>query len=204
MQISYSFGMKIPKFTSDQSQQPTDRSGNLSEGGKSGKQFSELYDRYWTKVFHFASLYLREKEDIKDTVQEVFVKLWESGRIFDDYKNIENYLFIVTRNHIFNLKRHRSFNEDSFELTLQNAVDQHYDISGEIETENMRQMIDMLIGAMPPQRQRVFNLSRKECFTNRQIAQELSISEKMVEKHIHLALKYLKQNMTLFSVFLTL
>lgn len=170
--------------------------------GASGQLFSDLYERYWAKVYHFASLYLRDREEIKDVVQEIFLKLWESGRLNDDYKNIENFLFIVTRNHVFNLKRRKSFNEDFFELTLQTALNQPYDIAPEIETENMRQLLDSLIESMPPQRQRVFNLSRKECLTNRQIAEELSISEKMVEKHISQALKFLRANLSLFSIFM--
>lgn len=193
--------MKAAKISQDPSDRKSHQYTHIE--GESGRVFSELYERYWPKVFHFASLYLKNKEEIRDTVQEIFLKLWESGKLFDDYKNIENYLFIVTRNHVFNLKRNKSFNEDYFELTLQSAIDQPYDISSEVETENIRQLLDTLIEVMPAQRQRVFNLSRKECLTNRQVAQQLNISETMVERHIQLALKYLRANMHLFSIFIS-
>lgn len=166
--------------------------------------FAELYERYWSKVYHFAALYLRDEEEIKDAVQEIFLKLWDSQRFLKEFDNIENFLFIITRNHVFNRKRHKSFNNDFFELTLRNASELSYDISTDIDTENMRQLIDKLIEAMPPQRRTVFNLSRKECLTNRQIALQLSISEKTVEKHIQLSLKYLRNNLLIFFIFWSL
>ena len=62
--------------------------------------FAELYERYWSKVYHFAALYLRDEEEIKDAVQEIFLKLWDSQRFLKEFDNIENFLFIITRNHV--------------------------------------------------------------------------------------------------------
>lgn len=169
--------------------------------GSEERIFAELYERYWAKVYHFAALYLRDEEEIKDAVQEIFLKLWDSQRFLKEFNNIENFLFIITRNHVFNRKRHKSFNNDYFELTLRNASEMSYDISTDIDTENMRQLIDELIEAMPLQRRTVFNLSRKEYLTNRQIALRLSISEKTVEKHIQLSLKYLRKSLLIFVLY---
>jgi RNA polymerase sigma-70 factor (ECF subfamily) len=48
---------------------------------------------------------------------------------------------------------------------------------------------------MPPQRQRVFVLSRFKHKTNKEIAQILNVSEKTVEVHITLALKQLREKL---------
>ena len=60
----------------------------------------------------------------------------------------------------------------------------------------------MLIAELPPRRQEIFNLSRKENKTYKEIAELLDISEKTVENQIREALKYLRQNITLLSLFL--
>ena len=46
---------------------------------------------------------------------------------------------------------------------------------------------------MPPQRRKVFLMSRRESLSNKEIAQKLSLSEKTVERHITLALTDLRK-----------
>ena len=57
--------------------------------------------------------------------------------------------------------------------------------------DTMRKL-ELLIKQMPPVRQRVFRLSRLNCYSYHEIAQMLSISPKTVENHINLALKFIK------------
>lgn len=40
--------------------------------------FTFVYDHYWRKVYRFSEIYLNDDEEIKEAVQEVFIKLWES------------------------------------------------------------------------------------------------------------------------------
>ena len=64
--------------------------------------FACLYRRYWRKVYHFTSLYITSGADVEEVVQDVFVKLWENRARIDESQSIEGYLFIITRNHVFN------------------------------------------------------------------------------------------------------
>jgi len=56
--------------------------------------------------------------------------------------------------------------------------------------------IEKEVKYLPPQCRSVFELSRKENKTNREIAQVLGISEKTVEGHLTKAIKYLKVGLT--------
>ena len=55
---------------------------------------------------------------------------------------------------------------------------------------------------LPPRRREIFNLSRKEQKSYKEIAILLNISEKTVENQISEALKYLKKNITLLLLFI--
>ena len=59
-----------------------------------------------------------------------------------------------------------------------------------------------LIDELPPRRREIFNLSRKEQKSYKEIAILLNISEKTVENQISEALKYLKKNITLLLLFI--
>ena len=61
-----------------------------------------------------------------------------------------------------------------------------------------------LISELTPRQQEVFHLSREEHLSYKEIAIRLSISEKTVERHINEALKFLRKNIYLFFIFLSL
>ena len=67
--------------------------------------FAFLYSHYWKQVYNFTKLYFTASMDIEEIVQEVFVKVWESHHFLDENKSFEGYLFIITRNVIFNHSR---------------------------------------------------------------------------------------------------
>lgn len=63
--------------------------------------FTFLYEHYWRKVYRFSEIYLTDKDEIKEVVQDVFIKLWESRAQINENKDIDGLLFIMTRNVIF-------------------------------------------------------------------------------------------------------
>ncbi|MFT4073485.1 MAG: RNA polymerase sigma-70 factor [Dysgonamonadaceae bacterium] len=157
--------------------------------------FEEIYLLYWHRVFHFASLYINNKEEVKEIVQEVFIKLWESKRFLQEGKDLKSYLFIITRNHVFNKSRSNYFNSGFYQQTIDNALEYSYCIETDLEAKELEGLIEQLICEMPKQRQKIFTLSRKEHKKYKEIASILGISEKTVERHINEAIKYIKKKL---------
>ena len=56
---------------------------------------------------------------------------------------------------------------------------------------------DRLIDLMPARQRQVFNMSRREHKSYREIAEELNLSQKTVEAHMHEALRFLRDNLAL-------
>lgn len=171
----------------------------LKTGNK--ESFTVLYKQYWSQVYNFSRLYLTSREAAEEVVQEVFVKVWESREFIREDDNFKGLLFIITRNLIFNQSR-KNFNEDFYKMSVLSAMEQSYDMEAEIDTQNLREYIDQLIAELPPQRQLIFNMSRKKQMSYREIAEQLNISEKTVENQIGSAIKFLKHNLILLSTFL--
>lgn len=158
--------------------------------------FTALYNQYWKQVYSFCRLYVF-KEEAEEVTQEVFVKLWADHTSINEDSNFEGYLFIVTRNLIFNRSR-KSVYEDTLKMTLLAAFNESYEFEEEVSTNNLKEYIDKLIEKMPSQRQLIFNLSRKEFLNYREIAAKLNISEKAVEQSIGRSIRYLKKIITSF------
>ncbi|WP_293717012.1 RNA polymerase sigma-70 factor [uncultured Parabacteroides sp.] len=166
----------------------------------SKEAFTTLYKKYWKQVYNFSRLYLTSQEVAEEVVQEVFIKVWESRDFVREEDNFKGLLFIITRNLIFNMHR-KNVNEDFYKITVLSAMESSYDIEEEIEAKNLSEYIDMLIAELPPRRREIFNLSRKENKGYKEIAILLNISEKTVENQISEALKYLRKNIVLLSLF---
>lgn len=140
-------------------------------------------------------------ETMEEGVQEVFVKVWETRDFLRADDNFKGYLFIITRNLIFNQFR-KSFNENAYKLTVLSAAMDYYDMEDELSAADLKEFIKRMVGGLPPRQQEVFKMSRDEHLTYKEIATRLNISEKTVERHINEAIKFLKKNIMLYLIFI--
>lgn len=171
----------------------------LKQGSK--EAFTTLYKQYWKQVYNFSRLYLTNQSAAEEVVQEVFIKIWETREFVREEDHFKGLLFIITRNLVFNQHR-KSLNEDFYKVTVLAAMEETYDVEEEIDAKNLREYIDILIVELPPRRREIFNLSRKEHKSYKEIALQLNISEKTVEHQISEALKYLRKNITMLLLFI--
>ncbi len=163
--------------------------------------FSAMYKLYWEKVYNFSRLYLASSEDVAEIVQEVFIKLWETRHLIDEEQSFEGFLFIITRNQIFNYSRKR-LNYSFLKMTVMQSIEKSYEEEDQLEIADLKKHLSVLISQLPERQQEIFRLSREQHMTYKQIAEQLSISEKTVEYHMTAALKYLRKNLYLLSLFL--
>ena len=147
--------------------------------------FTFVYDHYWRKVYRFSEIYLNDDEEIKEAVQEVFIKLWES------------------RNTIFDYFR-KSLNKVTMKITALEVAEKIAISDETLEVKDLLEYIWKLVSLLPPRQQEVFIMSRKQQMTNKEIAEQLDISEKAVERNIYFALKFIKKNLNLFIFFITI
>lgn len=163
--------------------------------------FKQLYDHYWNKVYHFATLYLVDSFECEDVTQAAFVKLWEKRGSLCSEKDIDGLLFIIIRNLVFSQHR-RSINERAVKKMLKDASVVDESIEAQIDAKDLAEYIDVLAANLPPRQRQAFVLSRKEGLSNKEIASIMNISVKGVERNIDLALKFIRRNLPLFIVFL--
>ncbi|MEM6526141.1 MAG: sigma factor-like helix-turn-helix DNA-binding protein, partial [Bacteroidota bacterium] len=64
----------------------------------------------------------------------------------------------------------------------------------------LAEQVDELVGKLPPRCQEVYQLSRVDGLSHREIAQHMSITMAGVNKHISKALHYLKENLTDYHI----
>jgi RNA polymerase sigma-70 factor (family 1) len=165
--------------------------------------FAEIFERYNDVLFAHAYNKLRNKEEARDIVQDVFVRFWNKREQIELKSNLSGYLYVMVRNSIFSLISHKnvvtyyatSFNQFKYEAE---AITDHL-----VREKQLAAIIAAEIAALPPRMREVFELSRKENLSNRQIAERLGLSEFTVADQIKKALRVLRLRIGLVLVIAT-
>ncbi len=154
--------------------------------------YKALFGLYYARFVHFAQKLTGDRQAAKDLVQEAFMKVWTNRDKLNETLSIEDYLFILVKRAAINFIRDRKFAET---LTQELGERIGGDASSDrpAETRDLIRSIHTCVEKMPPQRRKVFLMSRRESLSNKEIAQKLSLSEKTVERHITLALTDLRK-----------
>lgn len=161
---------------------------------KSGDQaaFAEIYERFWSVLFLHARNLLRENEEARDIVQELFTSLWNKGASLELNTSLSAYLYKAVRNKVFDhLKRKKVMND--YLQSLNEFMSESALIPDAlIREKELAAIIESGISALPPKMREVFELSRKQHLSYQQIAEKLDISEHTVKSQVSNALRILR------------
>jgi RNA polymerase sigma-70 factor (family 1) len=160
----------------------------------------ELFVYYYPRLYHFSKNILKVENDIDDILQEVFVNIWLNRQNIYNAETFNAYIFTITKNKVLNLirsnHRDRTFKED---MILHSGAE-GYHTSNQVEFNEVVKGLNLGVAGLPEKRQKVFILSRNRGLSNKDISQQLNISEKTVEDHITHAIKHIKKTMKTLGV----
>jgi RNA polymerase sigma-70 factor (family 1) len=163
--------------------------------------FQELFERYGPRIYQFSYSYLRDREDSEELVQDVFLKIWEKRESLDRSKNIKAFIFKIAVNSLYDLIRRKNIENAYKDFAAANFVQTTDHTWHKVIFDEMLENLDRLVKQMPPERQRVFKLSREEGLTSDEIARKLNLSKRTVENQLYRAVAFLKKNYTTESLF---
>ena len=154
--------------------------------------FSEIYDRFIFILLNHAYNKTRNREEAKDVVHEVFTMLWSKRYDLNLNSSLSGFLYTSVRNIILNQFAHKGV-QNRYLGSLEQFASQHTTITDHLVREKqLSAMIEREISSLSPKMREVFQLSRREHLTHREISEKLDISEQTVSKHMTNALKILR------------
>lgn len=161
----------------------------ISRGDR--EAFGALYERYHKQLYYLSIKYLKEKSLAEDAVQDVFVKLWGRRDSIDADKSIRGLLFVSLRNDIMNKIEKSSrriltaFESDdqrkSSDDVFLNYLEKEYE---GLYKESLRKL---------SKRQREIFELKVSGLTNKEIADQLVISENTVKVHYYHGTKFIRE-----------
>ena len=165
--------------------------------------YEEIYLRYWSLLFRHGRKMLRNDDEAKDLVQDVFSVLWMNGKDLVLKTNFSAYLYSVLRYKIFDLIDKNKVRTDYLN-SLENFIEENsYSSDYLVREKQMEALIEQEINALPEKMRKVFELSRKSNMPYKEIAKTLDITNNTVKKQINNALRILrtKLGVIIFTLF---
>jgi RNA polymerase sigma-70 factor (ECF subfamily) len=167
------------------------------------KAYKKLFFKFHGRLVLFANKFTGDLQISQDLVQDAFLNLWKT---YDSQTKVESpkaYLFQAVKNSCLNHQRHLKIKYsveeklvskiNSLEKSVYYAQDDPYQSLLELELERK---IEETVDTMPDKCRQVYKMSRHNFLKNKQIANKLGISVKMVEKHISKALLIMRTGLS--------
>jgi RNA polymerase sigma-70 factor (ECF subfamily) len=158
--------------------------------------FGQLYDRYFTRVFHFVARRLRNRADTDETVQEVFVNVFASIDSYRGEAPFGAWVFGLTRRTVASRFKKRTpsllpLADDEME-SASHAVTRDPDPYELYElTERLARLEDAAATELTEEQRQLFELHHLENRSIQEIAGLLRKSEDAVKSHLYRARKVL-------------
>lgn len=152
--------------------------------------FTELYNRYWQKLYAIAYNRLKETQTAEDIVHDVMAGLW-SSREKISIELLENYLATATKYAVLGKLRKKE-RERQFQNSLHQTPVFELQIEEKLHYKKILEVIKTEVELLPERCRLIFKCSREEGKPVKQIARELNISPKTVENQLTKAIKQLR------------
>ncbi|MGE8376848.1 MAG: RNA polymerase sigma factor [Sphingobacterium sp.] len=161
------------------------------------KAFAVIYQRYSMPLYAHANRFIRNREETKDILQKVFVKIWSIRNKLPKDIKLSSYLYQIVKNELINYISHSKVVDKYLESMSSYASTYVADTDHVIREKQLQDIIEREIQNLPEKMREIFQLSRKQYLSHKEIAEKLGISEKTVKNQISNALNLLRHKLPL-------
>lgn len=161
----------------------------LSQGSEVA--FTNMYNQYKNNVYSTALRITKSKIQAEEAVQDIFLKIWQNRENLAEVTHFENYLYIISRNHLFNsIKKIARETSQIAEFNQKEAG--IIDTDSNIKDEQYNTILNQIVEQLPPQQQKVYQMAKIDGLSHQKIGEDLGISTETVKKHMAQALKFIR------------
>ena len=158
--------------------------------------FERLYNMYSGKLYNFimrissGNQYMSE-----EVVQSAFIRVWEVRERVEPESSFISFLCTIAKNLLMNMYQRQTVEYVYNEYLKNTGVDRDSQTEESIDLRFLNEYIDSLAEELPAQRKKIFILSKRQNYTNKEIAEMMGISESTVATQLSLAVKFMREQL---------
>lgn len=170
---------------------------DIVEGIAEGDEmaFESLFKSFFAELSVYATRFVEDMENAEEIVQDIFFNLWNNRAKLNINTSIKAYLYTTVRNTCLNLIKHKKVESKYREYFSRQLHEDELRPEDWMEGNELQEKINSALEQLPPERKKVFMMSRFENLKYKEIAEKLNISIKTVENQMGKALKFLREEL---------
>lgn len=157
--------------------------------------FEELYSRYWKRLYVVAANRLANVHDAEEIVQDIFTSLWiRRNDVEISEGGLGKYLTVSVKYRVIKTLGKYAVRQNYVQSRDQASL---IDDSTQewLAFEELKEELAKYVELLPDKCRLVYKMSRHLGYSQKQIANELQLSEKTVEAHLGKASKILRSKL---------
>ena len=155
--------------------------------------FDRLFWCYNQRLYHFALSILKNNEDARDVVQEVFLRVWKNRENLEEQSSLQSFLFTISYNIIVDTMRKKVSDRNFRDYLQKNAIGKESQVEKEVEFNELRTIYNNAVEELPLERKKIYKLHRFENMKYEEIADQLELSVNTVRSQMYKAISYLRK-----------
>jgi RNA polymerase sigma-70 factor (ECF subfamily) len=165
------------------------------------REFEANFHEYYEALHRYAFSLIRDSEEAKDIVQQVFIKFWEKTEDLEVHASVKSYLYRSVYHQCLNKVRDQKVRLRHAAGVLKENTEAVF--LDETVAKETQARILQAIESLPAQCGIIFKKSRFEEKKYGEIAAELNLSVKTVEAQMSKALKLMREKLLIILAFMS-
>jgi len=166
--------------------------------------FSHFYKHNYQRLYSYAISLGMDEEQVRDIIQELFIKLYMKPQLIREVSTIRSFLFVSIKNAFINQinfkRKHVNYEYiENFELSY---CVENTKLEDEEEVKRIKDKVDEIISCLTPRQKEIIYLRFLQQMEYDEIAQIMDMSEQAARNLIYRAMEKARKNNTDFTFFL--
>jgi RNA polymerase sigma-70 factor (ECF subfamily) len=110
--------------------------------------YSEIIQRYQSKLSHYLKKFIRDNDELEDVLQSVFIKAYKNLNSFNINKRFSPWIYRIAHNEAINHLKKNSKYSLSLDDSEYDVIDEKLDINKDLDEELTREKINLALSSI--------------------------------------------------------
>ncbi|MFS4455698.1 RNA polymerase sigma-70 factor [Maribacter sp. 2304DJ31-5] len=168
------------------------------------KVYENFFNNNYESLVIYANGYLFDQQASEDTVQDVFIYVWENAARMNITTSLRAYMYTMVRNRCFNYLKSMKItdNYDFLDFNINLITEHVFDSTSTENKKIVHHQILKIVDSLPDKMQQIVKLKFLHNYRYKEIAEELNISVNTVKTQLKRAKIKITESVTSILILL--